>query len=85
MTNHAGYTKGRKEAAESLTERKKYQESKSIIFSFCLSFLVFLSVLFGCFCCTERSKSFFGNQCITIVSYSLCILMQKDTCEVLDS
>ena len=49
--------------------------------------LVFVPVLFGCFCFTERSKSFFGNQCttLTIGSYSLCILMQKYACEVLDS
>ena len=74
MTHHAGYTKGRKEAAESLTEKEKISRIENIIFSFCLSFLVFLSVLFGCFCCTERSKSFFGNQCITIVDWLIFLM-----------
>ena len=64
-----------KEGGGGLTEKnRRYQESKNIIFSFCLSFLVFLSVSFGYFCCTERSKSFFGNQCITIVDWLIFLM-----------
>ena len=49
----------RKEAAESLTEKKKdIKNQKILYFLFAYHSLVFVSVLFGCFCFTERSKSF---------------------------
>ena len=50
----------RKEAAESLTEKKKndIKNRKILYFLFADHSLVFLFVLFGYFCCTERSKSF---------------------------
>ena len=69
----------RKEAAESLTEKKNDIKNRKILyFLFADHSLVFLSVLFGCFCCTERSKSFFGNQCITIDDW-LIFLMHINT------
>lgn len=64
----------RKEAAESLTEKKKILKTKNIIFSFYVSLLGFCAVLFGCFCFTERSKSFFGNQCTTIDDWLIFLM-----------
>ena len=78
----------RKETAESLTEKKKdIKNQKILYFLFAHRSLVFVSGLFACFCFTERSKSFFGNQCITIDDW-LIFLMHinaKHACEVLDS
>ena len=77
----------RKETAESLTEKKKDIKNQKIYFLFAYRSLVFVSGLFACFCFTERSKSFFGNQCITIDDW-LIFLMHinaKHACEVLDS
>lgn len=68
----------RKEAAESLTEKKKILRTKKYyIFSLRITSWFFVSVLFGCFCFTERSKSFFGNQCTTIDDW-LIFLMHID-------
>ena len=66
----------RKEAAESLTEKKKkdIKNKKILYFLFRYHFLVFVSVLFGCFCFTERSKSFFGNQCTTIDDWLIFLM-----------
>ena len=65
----------RKEAAESLTEKKDDIKNRKILyFLFADHSLVFQSVLFGCFCCTERSKSFFGNQCITIDDWLIFLM-----------
>lgn len=78
----------RKEAAESLTEKKKILRTKKYyIFSLRITSWFFVSVLFGCFCLQNvLSLSLETNvQRLTIGSYSLCILMQKYACEVLDS
>ena len=65
----------RKEAAESLTEKKKILRTKKYyIFSLRITSWFFVSVSFGCFCFTERSKSFFGNQCTTIDDWLIFLM-----------
>lgn len=65
----------RKEAAESLTEKKKILRTKKYyIFSLRITSWFFVSVLFGCFCFIERSKSFFGNQCTTIDDWLIFLM-----------
>ena len=50
MTHHAGHTKGRKEAAESLTEKKKKIKNRKILYFLfayhSLFFCPFCSVVF---------------------------------------
>lgn len=71
----------RKEAAESLTEKKKDIKNKKILyFLFTYHFLV-VSVLQNVLSLSLETNV----QRLTIGSYSLCILMQKYACEVLDS
>ena len=62
--------------AESLTEKKKkdIKNKKILYFLFTYHSLVFVPVLFGCFCFTERSKSFFGNQCTTIDDWLIFLM-----------
>lgn len=78
----------RKEAAESLTAKKKILRTKKYyIFSlritswFLCQFCSVVSVLQNVLSLSLETNV----QRLTIGSYSLCILMQKYACEVLDS
>lgn len=78
----------RKEAAESLTEKKKILRTKKyyifflgITSWFLCSFCSVVSVLQNVLSLSLETNV----QRLTIGSYSLCILMQKYACEVLDS
>ena len=75
MTHHAGYSKGKEGGGGIFNCKKKDIKNKKILyFLFTYHFLVFVSVLFGCFCFTERSKSFFGNQCTTIDDWLIFLM-----------
>ena len=78
----------RKEAAESLTEKKKILRTKKYYIFFLGITSWFLCPFCSVVSVLQNVLSLFletNVQRLTIGSYSLCILMQKYACEVLDS